>query len=266
MTILIIGGGNMGLTYAQSFVRSRVVSAEQLMILEHLLEKKEDLESHKVANVFVKAEDCLPHADIVILAVKPQDSPAMFAGMKHLVKPEQVFLSIMAGVRIETICEQLGVTKVIRAMPNLPAQVGQGMTAYTATDDVTRFELLTIQNLLATTGKTLQLNDELSIDAVTAISGSGPAYVFYFMQSMIDSAQQMGFSPSEAELLVVQTFTGAIDLYNKSTFSCQEWIQRVSSRGGTTEAAIAVYNKQMVKDKISDGAFAALSRARELGK
>ena len=140
------------------------------------------------------------------------------------------------------------------------------MTAFTSTDDVTRLELVMVQNLLATTGKAVYVEQEAMIDATTAISGSGPAYVYYFMDAMMQAARQMGFSESEAELLVVQTFTGALDLYNKSDISCSEWIQRVSSRGGTTEAALKSFTANTLHQDIIDGALAALYRAEELGK
>jgi pyrroline-5-carboxylate reductase len=171
----------------------------------------------------------------------------------------------MAGVKLDKIATALGVEKVIRAMPNLPAQIGAGVTAFTSTDPVTRIELVMVQNLLSTTGKTLYVEKEDMIDAATAISGSGPAYVFYFMKAMIESAQTMGFSESEAELLVIQTFTGAVDLYNKTDLSCQEWIGKVASKGGTTEAALRVFNEKELYNDIMAGAMAARDRARELG-
>jgi pyrroline-5-carboxylate reductase len=266
MNILIIGGGNMGLTYAQAFLRSHVTTREQLMILEHFEDKAKQLRTLDLGTIYLDSKDCIKKADIIILAVKPQDSPALFEQIRKNTEGGQVFLSIMAGVRIQKIQEQLGVKKVIRAMPNLPAQIGQGMTAFTATDDVTRIELATIQNLLATTGKAVYVEKEDMIDATTAISGSGPAYVYYFMEAMIQAARQMGFTDSEAELLVVQTFTGAVDLYNKSNFSCEEWIQRVSSRGGTTEAALNSFKTNTLHQSIIDGTKEALRRAVELGK
>ena len=266
MNILIIGGGNMGLTYAQSFLRSHITNKEDMMILEKSSEKAKALAEQDVGTVYGNAKDCIPHADLIILAVKPQDVPTLFASIKEFVDPQQVFLSIMAGVKIETICRGLGVSKVIRAMPNLPAQVGLGMTAFTASDEVTRIELVTVQNLVNTTGKTVYVDNENYIDAATAISGSGPAYVFYFMNAMIQAARDMGFNESESELLVAQTFKGAVDLYNKSDLSCEEWIRRVASKGGTTEAAMEAFNGNVLRKRIIEGAKAALARAVELGK
>lgn len=265
MKILIIGGGNMGLTYAQSFMRSRIVTADNLMVLCRTHEQANHLSETHEGRFFSDPGLCVAEADLVILAVKPQDSSKLFDKINGLADPSQVFLSIMAGVRIERIARALGVSKIIRAMPNLPAQIGAGVTAFTSTDQVTRIELVMVQNLLNTTGKTLYVEKEDMIDAATAISGSGPAYVYFFMNAMIQAARGMGFSDSEAELLVAQTFTGAVDLYNKTDLSCEGWIGKVASKGGTTEAALRIFRETALHEDIVDGARAALQRARELG-
>jgi pyrroline-5-carboxylate reductase len=266
MKILILGGGNMGLTYAQSFLRSRIVTADNMMVLCRTGEKADYLRQHHEGRFFSDPKDCVPDADMLILAVKPQDSTQLFHQIRGLVESGQVFLSIMAGVKLQAIAQALNAPKVIRAMPNLPAQIGAGVTAFTSTDPVTRIELVMVQNLLNTTGKTLYVENEAMIDAATAISGSGPAYVYFFMNAMIQAATRMGFSDSEAELLVSQTFTGAVDLYNKANLSCEDWIGKVASKGGTTEAALRVFNNTALHEDIVAGANAALERARELGR
>jgi pyrroline-5-carboxylate reductase len=262
MKILVIGGGNMGMTYAKSFLRSHITTAEDMMILEKSPEKAVELAKKDIGTVYDKPDDCLKKADLII---KPQDTASLFESLKPFVDEQQVFVSIMAGVKIETISKALGIKKVIRAMPNLPAQIGMGMTVFTSTDEVTRIELVMVQNLINTTGKSVYVEKEAAIDAATAISGSGPAYVWYFMNSMMEASKNMGFSTSESELLVSQTFKGAIDLFNKTNFSCEEWIQKVCSKGGTTEAAMRSYEADVLKEKIVAGAEAALKRAIELG-
>lgn len=256
----------MGSTYAQSFLRSHIASKAAMMILEKSPEKAEELSKKDIGQVFGTPEECIAEADLIILAVKPQDSAMLFQSIRPLVSAQQVFLSIMAGVKMETIAAALHVKKIIRAMPNLPAQIGMGMTAFTSSEEVTRIELVTVQNLLNTTGKTVYVENESAIDAATAISGSGPAYVWYFMNALMQGAKNMGFSDSEAELLVSQTFAGAIELYQATNLSCEEWIERVCSRGGTTEAALKTYRENEVHQDIITGAMAALQRALELGK
>lgn len=265
MKILVIGGGNMGLTYARSFLRSNSTNHSDLMILEKSAKKAAALAQQNIGTVYATPDTCLHQADLIILAVKPQDSTALFDTLRPHVDPQQVFVSIMAGITVATIAEALGISKVIRAMPNLPAQIGMGMTVFTSTDAVTRIELVMVQNLINTTGKSIYVEKEAAIDAATAISGSGPAYVWYFMNSLIQAAQDMGFSPSESELLVSQTFKGAIDLFDKTDFSCSEWITKVCSRGGTTEAALQSYATTTLEAGIVEGARAALKRAEELG-
>lgn len=264
MNILIIGGGNMGLTFAESFINSHVVTPEQLIILEKLPERAAHLKTLNIAKIFSEAI-CVKAADLIVLAVKPQNAASLFEEINQYVDKDQVVLSIMAGVKIETIKKHLKLEKIIRAMPNLPAQIGLGMTGFTATEAVSRFELGAIQNLLSTTGKTLNLDNESAIDKITAISGSGPAYMFYFLDAMIKSANEMGFSKGEAEMLVVQTFKGALHLFQQNNLTCEAWINKVASKGGTTEAAIESFNKNMVHQHIIDGTKAAWERAVELG-
>jgi len=265
MKILIIGGGNMGMTYAQAFLRSHITTKNDLMILERSPEKWPELKKLDIGTICKKPEDCLAGADLVILAVKPQDSNALFEKIRPMTDPQQVFLSIMAGVKMKTIAERLGISKIIRAMPNLPAQIGMGMTAFTSTDEVTRIELVTVQNLINTTGKSIYVANEPLIDAATAISGSGPAYVWFFMNALIQAGRKLGFNESEAELLVSQTFQGAIDLFHQSDFSCDEWINKVASKGGTTEAALRSFAQTSLFQDIISGAEAAFQRATELG-
>lgn len=266
MKILIIGGGNMGLTFAKSFLRSHIVTHENMLILEKSLKKAEELKKLNVGTVYGEPGSYIKEADLIIFAVKPQDCNALFASVSPYIDEQQVILSIMAGVKMETISTAFNTNKVIRAMPNLPAQVGVGMTAFTSSEAVTRIELVMVQNLLNGTGKTIYVEKERSIDAATAISGSGPAYVFYIMQAMIDAAKKMGFTLSESELLTYQTFRGTVELFNKFDYSCDEWIQKVSSKGGTTEAAFDTFHNDALHLKFQDGLKAALRRAEELSK
>jgi len=264
MKILVIGGGNMGLTYARSFLRNHIVTEENMVILEKSLKKAEELKKLEIGTVYGEPGVYIEGCDLIILAVKPQDIQQLFETISPFIGGQQVVMSIMAGVKMSTIADGLQVEKIIRAMPNLPAQIGTGMTVFTSSDAVTRIELVMVQNLLNATGKTIYVDEEDAIDAATAISGSGPAYVFFFMQSLIESAKEMGFSQSQSELLTYQTFRGAIDLFNKYDFTCEEWIDKVASRGGTTEAAFKGFNQNDISNRFKAGVREALNRAREL--
>lgn len=261
MKILIIGGGNMGLTFAKSFLKTHIVTLENLYILNR--SEKKDVDQ-VMGNMKYEPGQYISDMDLIILAVKPQDIGDVFEKIKPFVDGKQVILSIMAGIKMDYIANQLGVDKVIRAMPNLPAQIGVGMTVFTSTETVTRLELLMVQNLLNSTGKTMYHAEEDKIDAATAVSGSGPAYVFYFMNALIEAALQMGFSKSEAELLSYQTFHGAVELFNKNNYSCGDWISKVTSKGGTTEAAFKNLKSSMVDVHFKAAVNQALTRAVEL--
>jgi len=266
MKILIVGGGNMGLTFAKSFINSKIVDHRNMLILEKSLKKAEELKKLELGTVFGEPDDYIEDSDLIILAVKPQDIQLLFKTVKPFISQQQVVLSIMAGVKMETIQEGLGLKKVVRVMPNLPSQIGSGMSVFSSSEEVTRIELAMVQNLLSASGKTVYTDDETMIDAATAISGSGPAYVFYFMQGMIESAKGLGFSQSEAELLSYQTFKGAIELFNKHDYTCDEWIDKVTSKGGTTAAAFESFKSQRVKEGYQEGIESAFRRAQELSE
>lgn len=266
MKIAIIGFGNMGQTYASSFVSSGFIKSEDIFVLTRNFSKITNTYTIPNANFFTEISESFLSVDIVIIAVKPQDFDDLCAQIKDFITESHLILSVMAGISIENISKKLQVKKIIRSMPNIPTQIGQGMTVFTASQEVDRKDLFIIQNLINTTGKSLFIEDEEMINAATAISGSGPAYVYYFMNAMVNSAINIGFSTSEAEFLVQQTFLGATQLQNRSNLSNLEWIEKVSSKGGTTEAALNVFQLHELNDKINEGILKANSRAKELGK
>lgn len=266
MNVLVIGAGNMGLAYAKALVKSEFLSETNLMISDTNPEKIQELQKISRFDVFDRLDECVPKADLIFIAVKPYHSEAVLADLKPRMNPDQVVISIMAGVTIKTLQDGLGVRKIVRAMPNLPAQVGKGLTSFTASEEVSRLELSTVQRLLDTTGKSVYLDTENDIDASTGISGSGPAYVFYFMQSMMEAAQKMGFSDYDSKVLVSQTFEGAVELFNQSDLSPVKWMDRVASKGGTTRAALDSMAENNVNELIEEAAYAAFNRAVELGK
>lgn len=267
MKVLVIGAGNMGLTYARSIAKSGYLKKEDLLVYDKSEELKETLrkaeDNFEVADTL---EESLPFVDIIFLAVKPYHNDTLMEEMVEMMDDQKLVISIMAGVTIETIQQGLGIKKVVRAMPNLPAQVGKGMTSYLAAPEISRIELWMVEDLLNTTGKSVRVDSQMFIDASTGISGSGPAYVFYFMESMMEAAKSMGFSDNDSKVLVSSTFEGAIELFNKNKLSPNGWMKRVASKGGTTQAALDSLDDNNVKDLIHDAAYAAFNRAVELGK
>lgn len=266
MKLLVIGGGNMGLTYSEGMSKSPLLNKRKLMIQDLSEDTLSRLRTNPEFDVYDNLDDCLPQADIVFIAVKPYHCVELFDKMKDIVNDQQVFVSLMAGVTIDFIKDHLGVSKVVRTMPNLPAKVGKGITSFTESHDVSRVELLMVRNLLDTTGQSIHVETEKFIDKSTGISGSGPAYVFYFMNSMLEAARKMGFSENDSRVLVSSTFEGAVALFNEGDISPQKWMDRVASKGGTTQAALDSMEDNNVKELIKDAAYAAFDRAVELGK
>lgn len=266
MRIAIIGFGNMGQTYANSFISSGFVNQSDIFILNRTEVEKKNRFGIDNENFFTIPVAQFFESDILILAVKPQDFHQLAQKIKPFLKSDHVILSVMAGISVEQMQDALGIPKIVRSMPNIPTQIGEGMTVFCASNAVDRKELFIVQNLINTTGKSIFVEREEMLNAATAVSGSGPAYVFYFMQAMINAATKLGFTPSEAEFLVSQTFSGSIQLQNRSKFSNGEWIDKVASKGGTTEAALAVFKDNKLQDTIIEGIEAANIRAVELGQ
>ena len=266
MKVLVIGAGNMGLTYAEGMAASSYLNKRKLMVYDVSADNIISLKEMEMFDVYEKLEDALPKADVIFVAVKPFHADELFQRMKPMMSSEQIIVSLMAGVTIESIQQGLGVKKVVRTMPNLPAQVGKGVTSFTESEEVSRVELLMIRNLLDTTGASIHVKNQKFIDASTGISGSGPAYVFYFMNSMLEAALKMGFSENDSRVLVSQTFEGAVELFNQNDLSPTLWMDRVASKGGTTRAALDSMDDNNVKELIKEAAYAAFDRAVELGE
>lgn len=266
MRVLVIGVGNMGSTYVRCLLNSHFVSTENLFLYDKKALPSQTIKYVSPQNVLTSPSKEISTADVLLLAVKPQDFEELSVQIAPFLNSNQIVLSIMAGVKIEEISNLLNIPKVVRAMPNLPAQIGMGMTVFSSANGLNKSELLTIQNLLNTTGKTIYVENEALLNVATAISGSGPAYVFYFMNEMINKAMELGFSKAESELMVVQTFIGAVHLLGNNELSCAEWISKVASKGGTTEAALKSFGENSMQQSISSGVQAAFNRAVELGK
>ena len=266
MKIAIVGFGNMGKTFANGFINARFINLNDMYVFKRSQSNDSLLQNIPSQNVYYQLNDTIKNVDIVILAVKPQDFEGLASNLKQYLSNNHLILSVMAGMSIAKIQELLGVDKIIRSMPNLPSQIGLGTTVLTASDTIDRKDLFIIQNLINTTGKSIFVENESLIDAATAVSGSGPAYVFYFMQAMVEAAQQMGFNEPEAELLVKQTFMGAVQLYCNNALSTTDWITKVASKGGTTEQALNCFENDLLKQKIITAVEAARLRSQQLGK
>lgn len=262
--IAIIGCGNMGLTYAKAFLKDSIVSQDGLLLIEKNAELKERL--RPFGNVSNKIDERIKDYDTIILAIKPQDAKWIYADLKKFIEPSQLVISIMAGITISDIKTNLDHNSVIRAMPNTPAQLGMGITGFTASKETNMKDVLKADNLLNSTGKTIFFEDESKLDAVTALSGSGPAYFYYIVSAMIEAGKQMGIDEHFASMLVKQTMNGAFHLMNTSESNLNDLINSVASKGGTTEAALSKFNELKLKETLINGILEAEKRAKELSK
>lgn len=266
MKVAIIGCGNMGMAFANSFIQYNLVQKEDLLLIEKNQERGAVLQEQKAGVVVDTISEKIAAVDLVILSVKPQDYPSVAVELNSYIQSNQVVLSIMAGIPIAQIQSSLSHDLIIRAMPNTPALLGMGMTAFAAAEQVGLADIRKVENLINSTGRAVFLEDEKLLDAVTGLSGSGPAYFFYLIKSMIDAGIAMGFDPAMSSLLVKQTMLGSYHLMQTSDKSLDELIQAVASKGGTTEAALRVFQEKLVGEGLQQGIYAARDRAVELAK
>ncbi|WP_234736204.1 pyrroline-5-carboxylate reductase [Tellurirhabdus bombi] len=266
MKVAIVGCGNMGMAFAKSFLQYNLVRKEDLLLIEKSAGRSETLKAEKAGVVVDTISPRVSEAELIILSVKPQDFASVQDALREVVQPKQVVLSIMAGIPIALIQERLDHKLVIRAMPNTPAMLGMGITGFTAAPEVDFNNLRKVENLINATGRSIFLEDEAMLDAVTALSGSGPAYFYYLVKAMVEAGKQMGFEDAVASLLVKQTMLGAFHLINTADQSLDELIKAVASKGGTTEAALKTFEEGMLADTLIAGIKAAQVRATELSK
>ena len=238
--------------------------ASQITVVEPFADTAARLQKDFGVNVLPEAGPALSGAQLVVWAVKPQVFKEAAAPVASHTR-QALHLSVAAGIRTDSICNWLGSDRVVRTMPNTPALVGQGMTALFACAGVNAAEKAGVEQVIATTGQYLWVEKESQLDAVTALSGSGPAYVFFFLEAMTEAGMGMGLSQAQAYRLAVATFSGASSLAAASSDAPEVLRQRVTSKGGTTYAAITAMESAGIKPAFIQAMQAAEQRARELG-
>ena len=212
-----------------------------------------------------KIDAALERAAVIVLAVKPQQLREVATQLKPYCK-EQVIVSIAAGIREPDISRWLGgYDKIVRCMPNTPAMIGRGVSGLFALPGVSVAQRTMAQDLMRAVGETVWLDDEAQMDAVTAVSGSGPAYVFYFIEALQQAGMELGLSEAQAKTLALATFTGASQLAAQSAEPIQILRERVTSKGGTTFAALTSMNDSAISSAIIRAVKAAAQRGKELG-
>ena len=261
--IAFIGGGNMASAIIGGLIK-RGMPAADIQVIEPFSEQRDKLRKQFGVQAEEKPSDSLAKARMVVWAVKPQTFKEAAMLARDYTKAA-VHLSVAAGIRSDSIALWLGTDCVVRSMPNTPALVGKGITALFARKAVNVADRLAVEAVIQTTGEFLWLDDEAQLDAVTALSGSGPAYVFYFIESMIEAGVDMGLTREQAHKLAVATFVGSAALAESSDDPPEILRARVTSKGGTTYAALTSLEQDHVKNLFIRAMHAARQRAHELG-
>ncbi len=264
LQIAFIGGGNMASALIGGLL-TRGLSASQIQVIEPFAEQRAKLVEQFQVAVSEAPGASLARATLVVWAVKPQILREA-AEQSRAHTSAALHLSVAAGIRSDTLAGWLGSERIVRAMPNTPALIGQGMTALFARPAVSADDRLTVEQVVQTTGEFLWLEQETQLDAVTALSGSGPAYVFYFIEAMVQAGTDMGLSPQQAHQLAVGTFVGASALAQQATEPPEVLRARVTSKGGTTYAALTSMEQDDIKGRFMHALQTARQRAIEMGQ
>jgi pyrroline-5-carboxylate reductase len=262
-TLAFIGGGNMASAIVTGLVRAGR-SPASIIVVEPLDAQRELLRSQSPVRLLAAADATLAQASLVVWAVKPQSFRSAAQPCAPHVRGA-LQLSVMAGIRSDAIVAATGSDRVVRSMPNTPALIGRGIAGLYARPGVTHDDRALVEQVLAPTGNTLWVDDEADLDAVTALSGSGPAYVYYFVEAMMQAAREMGLADAQARELALATFAGATALAQQSADPPSVLRERVTSKGGTTHAALTSLEADGVKAAFIKALKAAQRRATELG-
>ena len=266
--IAFIGPGMMAQAMIAGLLHNNVAPAGNLLAAGPRQERVDELQARYGVQPFTDNAEAAAQADVVVLSVKPQRLDKVLSGLSGIIKPDALVLSIVAGAPIGKIAKALGHTAIVRAMPNTPARIGQGITVWTAAEPVSEEQQELSRQILLALGKEVFVEEEDYLDKATALSGTGPAYVYLFMEAMVDAGVHLGFSRRIAEQLVVETVRGAVNYYdlNDEHRHLARLRNQVTSPGGTSAEALYYLEKAGFRTAISRAIWAAYERSSALGK
>lgn len=265
--ITFIGPGVMAEAMIAGIIRTGFASPEQIVASGPLLDRGKELEERYGLRSTDDNVAAVKGAEIVILSVKPQHLKAVFDDLHDQVDPSALVLSIVAGAALTKIAQGLNAENIVRSMPNTPAQIGEGITVWTTAPTVSAAQREMAAQILGALGEEVYLEEEYYLDMATALSGTGPAYVFLFMEAMVDAGVHLGFPRRIAEQLVAQTVRGSVNYYQKrdEPVHLARLRNQVTSPGGTSAAALYYLDKAGFRTAISRAIWAAFERSQELG-
>ena len=264
--IAFIGSGTMAEAMIRGLLTQKIVEAGQIVAAGPRVDRGERLRERHGIQVTVDNTQAAEDGQIVVLSVKPQLLKVVLPEIRGHLRRQDLVLSIIAGTPIERIANGLAHAAVVRAMPNTPAQIGQGITVWTDTPEVSQDQQQQAKKILSSLGDEIYVDDEDYLDMATALSGSGPGYVFLLMEALIDAGVHMGFSRRVASQLVFQTMRGSVEFAEQSGKHVAELRNQVTSPGGTTAEALYHMEKGGLRTVISRGIWAAYQRSIALGK
>ena len=269
LKISFIGPGVMAEAMLAGIIRKKLTDPSNILISGPILDRNKELKDKYRVQPFTENKKAAALADIVILSVKPQRLEKVLEGLQGSVKKNSLVLSIVAGASIKKISRLLKHDKVVRSMPNTPAQIGEGITVWCSSSEVDETQKNITREILGAFGQEIFVEEEEYLDKATALSGTGPAYVYLFMEAMVDAGVHLGFSRRIAEKLVTETLRGSVDYYDKNGLESRHLASmrnQVTSPGGTSAEAIYYLEKAGFRTAISRAVWAAYQRSRELGQ
>lgn len=266
--IAFIGPGVMAEAMIAGLIHQGVAPSESIVAAGPRAERGKELEDRYHIHTYTVNADAAREADVVVLSVKPQRLDSVLEGLRGAIQPDSLVLSIIAGAPIDKIGSGLRHANIVRSMPNTPAQIAEGITVWTAAGAVSEEQREMARRILLALGEEIFVEDEYFLDMATALSGTGPAYVFLFMEAMVDAGVHLGFPRRVAEELVAQTVRGSVDYYTErdDPVHLARLRNQVTSPGGTSAAALYYLEKAGFRTAISRAIWAAYERSVELGK
>ncbi len=262
----IIGPGTMAEAIIVGLINKNVISPENITAAGPRLVRLEVLKERYGIQTTLDNANAIQGADVILLCVKPQILGEVMEELMGKIPSNALVISIVAGATLQSLQEGLGHDQVVRSMPNTPAQIGEGMTVWTHSPQTTSNQFELAQKILAALGQEIYVKEERYIDMATAVSGTGPAYVFLFLEAMIDAGVHLGLPRRIAESMVVQTLKGSIDYYEQNQAHPARLRNQVTSPGGTSATALYYLDKMGFRTAISRAIWAAFTRSEELGK
>jgi pyrroline-5-carboxylate reductase len=265
-TLAFIGGGAMATAMLAGILKRGLLEPDKIMVSEPRADQCALLTERFGVLTTIDNAKAAQWGEVVILAVKPQLLSVVLPPLQGQLHSDSLLLSVVAGAKISTLSEGFAHSRIVRTIPNTPATIGQGITAWLATPSVTAEQRVSTAKILSALGEQVEVQNETMIDMATGVSGSGPAYVFLLMEAMMDGAVRLGLSRPVAEQLVLQTFAGSVAYAQQSTAHLAALRHQVTSPGGTTAAGLHEMELAGIRATLANTVMAAFRRSQELGE